>query len=89
MRDLGRRLDRLELGTERVVPASGLAKEIREIDQHIRCLDREIEEMEAALSPGEVAESRRAHDMYMQTLQGLSLGEKIACLDREIQGIRG
>lgn len=38
---------------------SGLAREVRIIDDHIRQLDREIAELEATMSPAEIAEARR------------------------------
>lgn len=78
------RLDRLESGLVGGVHPPDLAKEVREIDETIRRLDREIEEVEATLSPEEVAETRRAHDAYMETLRGLSLDEAIVQLDMEI-----
>ena len=81
------RLDRLESGRGSVVSISGLAGEVREIDERIRCLDREIAEELVTLSPEEAEEFRR--DAYISTLRGLSLDEAIACLDSEISEIRG
>lgn len=88
MRDLDRRLAALESVLGGVVPYSGLARKIRGIDETIHRLDREIAGELATLPPGEAAEARRVHDTRISTLQGLSLDEKIARLDMEIEGIR-
>lgn len=64
---------------------SGLAAEIREIDRHIAELEAGIAEAEASMTPEEVERARAEHKGSMAYLEGLSLDEKIAALEAEIE----
>ena len=80
-----RRLERLE---QRMAPQTdqlgGTAQEIRAIDRNIKRLEAEIAEDEANMTPGELAEHRAWQEEENARLDGLSLDEAIAKLDREI-----
>jgi hypothetical protein len=56
--------------------SGGLAEEVRTIDAEIRALDEELEGTEGPLD-----EETRA---FFESLEGLSLDEKIAALEEEI-----
>lgn len=77
MGSLRRRVDRLEAGRDETtpVPETPLMKEIREIDEEARRLDREIDELEAAGACAAAAEDGPA---------GMELDEKIRYLEAEI-----
>ena len=83
-----RRLERLEqrlVRSETPEPQlGGTAQEIRAIDRNIKRLEAEIAEDEANMMPGELAEHRAWQEEENARLDGLSLDEQIAVLDREI-----
>jgi len=84
------KLDKLERKAA-ALPAAGqedrgssLAEEVREIDRTIKRLTAEIAEAEANMTPEELAQSRAKEEEFDKSLDGLTLDEKIACLDAEI-----
>jgi uncharacterized small protein (DUF1192 family) len=82
-----RRLEHLENRLGRCSPpdeCGGLALEVREIDRNIKSLETEIAEIEANMTPEELARSRAETEEENAKLDGLSLDEKIAALELEI-----
>jgi hypothetical protein len=82
-----RRLEHLEHRLERCSPpdeCGSLALEVREIDRNIKSLETEIAEIEANMTPEELARSRAENEEENAKLDGLSLDEKIAALEPEI-----
>ncbi len=63
---------------------SGLALEIREIDEEIKRLEREIAEIEAGMTPEELARERAELEEFDASMKGLSLDAKIEALKDEI-----
>lgn len=91
MRRRLRRLESLQGGGSLGYPDpegySGTAAEIREIDRRIAELEAEI--TEAGMSPEEVERSRAEAHAFMESLEGLSLDEKIEALEAEIAQPKG
>ncbi len=83
-----RRLERAEQRFENKqaspVVYSGLALEIREIDEEIKKLTVEIEEARASMAPEELAQSRAELEEFDASMEGLSLDEQIETLTEEI-----
>ena len=80
MGSLERRLRALEVcNLQEEPPTSGTLEEIRAIDAEIARLEREMlaEGIDPQSTPGEVEE-------FMESLEGLTLDEKIAALEAEI-----
>jgi uncharacterized small protein (DUF1192 family) len=71
-----------------VVPCSPLAREIQDIDQHIRELEADIAEGDAQMSPEERSREEAELEEFLRSLEGLSLDEKIAALEAEIERLK-
>ena len=87
MGSMRRRLEHLEQRLRRHSPpkqCGGLALEVWEIDRNIKGLEAEIAEIEANMTPEELAQSRAETEEENAKLDGLSLDEKIAALELEI-----
>jgi len=84
-----RRLERLERShaPEQPIVYTGLAAEIRAIDENIARLDEEIAELDAAMTPEEVERTNTEHRAFMVSLEGLSLDEKIEALTEDIEAL--
>ena len=83
------KLDRLERKARSMPPSgrdSPLADEVREIDRNMKRLEAEIAEIEASMTPEELARSRAEQEKSRTRLEGLELDEQIRVLEAEVAG---
>jgi uncharacterized small protein (DUF1192 family) len=87
MSHLKKRLEYLERRpvSKWVVHRSPLACEIQDLDQHLRGLEADIAKLDATMSPEERSRGEAELEEFLQSLEGLSLDEKIAALEIEIE----
>ena len=87
MSHLKKRLEYLERrpASQQVVPCSPLARDIQDLDQHTRGLEADIAELDASVSPEERSREEAELEGFLHGLEGLSLEEKIAALEIEIE----